>query len=377
VVAQPVARAGISTGPVLEHVTFVVTTGCGSMDLYARKLAEHLPVRTLELDAFVRSGDLFGDPLLSTAAVRQVARDVAVVRQLRRVDGVVHIPNHHLSRYGPFVRRPYVVTVHDVIRYLDLTRREPLIHRPNRRDRLYIALDIAGIRGADAVIAPSNATKRNLVHHLGLPDERVAVVYEGVDHAVFHPTDRRVFPAPYVLFVGSEHPRKNLASLFRALARLKREPRFRDVKLVKLGAPGGREAAFREQTLAALRSSGLARDDVLFAERVATEDLVAYYAGAECLVLPSLHDGFGLPVLEAMACGCPVVVSNVTALPEVVGDAGLLVDPTDPQAIGDAVAAAVADRGLRDDLRRRGLARAAGFTWERAAAETVRVYERV
>jgi glycosyltransferase involved in cell wall biosynthesis len=118
------------------------------------------------------------------------------------------------------------------------------------------------------------------------------------------------------------------------------------------------------------------RDDVVLAERVAIEDLPAYYAGAECLVLPSLHEGFGLPALEAMACGCPVVVSNVTALPEVVGAARLLIDPTDPQAIPDAVAAVVDDRGLRDDLRKRGLARAAGFRWERAAAETV-VYERV
>ena len=165
--------------------------------------------------------------------------------------------------------------------------------------------------------------------------------------------------------------------LFRALGRLKRDARFRDLKLVKVGAPGGREAAFREQTLAALRSSGLARDDVVFFERVPVEDLAAYYAGAECLVLPSLHEGFGLPVLEAMACGCPVVVSNVTALPEVVGDSGLLVDPTDADAIADAVAAVVDDGGVGESLRRRGLARAAGFTWERAAAETVRVYERL
>lgn len=367
----------MSRDPVLEQVTFIVTTGYGSMDLYARKLAEQLPVRTFELDSFARSGDLFGVPLVSRATVRRLRRDVAVVRRLREAGGLVHIPNHHLSRYGPFLRGRYVVTAHDVIRYLDLTRRAPLIHAPNRRDRLYIALDVAGIRRADAVIAPSSATKRDLVHHLGLPEERVTVVYEGVDHDVFCPTDRRVFPAPYVLVVGSEHPRKNLRSVFDALARLKRDPRFRKLKVVKVGAPGGREAAFREQTLAAVRSSGLRRDDVVFAERVPVEDLAAYYAGAECLAFPSLYEGFGLPALEAMACGCPVVASNVTALPEVVGDAGLLVDPSDPQAIADAVAAVVDDRRLSDELRERALARAAAFTWERAAAETVRVYERI
>jgi hypothetical protein len=192
-----------------------------------------------------------------------------------------------------------------VIRYLDRTRDEPLIHAPNRRDRLYVALDVAGIRRADAVIAPSHATRHDLVRHLGIRENRIAVVYEGVDHAVFRPTDRRLLPDPYVLFVGSEHPRKNLASLFRALARLKRDPALRDLRLVKVGAPGGRAAPFREQTLEALRTSGLAAEDVLFIGHLRAENLAAYYAGAECLVFPSLYEGFGLPTVEAMASGCP------------------------------------------------------------------------
>jgi glycosyltransferase involved in cell wall biosynthesis len=377
VAAPRVEKSYVRSRPLLEGVTFVVTTGRGSMDHYAQKLAEWLPVRTLELYAFARSGNLFGEPLLSTAAARQLARDVALVRRLRRVEGLLHIPNHHLSRYGPFLGGPYVVTAHDVIRYLDLTRDEPLIHAPNRRDRLYIALDVAGIRRADAVIVPSHATRHDLVRHLGIREDRIAVVYEGVDHAVFRPTDRRLLPDPYILFVGSEHPRKNLPSLFRAVARLKRDPALRDLRLVKIGAPGGREAPFREQTLEALRTSGLAAEDVIFIGHRRAEDLAAYYAGAECLVFPSLYEGFGLPTVEAMASGCPVIVSSVGSLPEIAGDAALVVPPSDDAALADAIASVVGDEALARGLRRRGLARAREFSWARAARETVAVYERL
>ena len=358
-------------------MTFVVTTGTGSMDLYAQRLAAELPVPTLELGAFGRSGDLFGSALVSTASLRQIVRDAAIVRRLRAAEAPLHLANHHLSRYGPLVGRPYVVTVHDLIRYLDRNREEPLIHRPNRRDRLYIGLDVGGIRRAAAVIVPSEATKRDVVGLLGVSEERIAVVYEGVDHEVFRPTERRAAGSPYLLFVGSEHPRKNLATVFRALARLKRERRFTSLKLVKVGAPGGREAPFRAQTLARLRASGLASEDVVFVEHATPEELVAYYSGAACFLLPSLYEGFGLPPLEAMACGCPVIVSDTPALREVAGEAACVVPATDDRTLAEAIAAVVADEGLARDLRSRGLAHARRFSWERTAAETVRVYERL
>ncbi|MDQ3866032.1 MAG: glycosyltransferase family 4 protein [Actinomycetota bacterium] len=358
-------------------VTFVVTTGTGSLDLYAQKLAERLPVPTLALDGFQRTGDLFGSALLSTASLRQIVRDAVIVRGLRGAKGPLHLPNHHLSRYGPLVGQPYVVTVHDVIRYLDVTREEPLIHRPNLRDRLYIGLDVGGIRRAEAVITPSEATKRDVVRHLGVPDERIAVVYEGVDHDVFQPTDRRVAPSPYVLFVGSEHPRKNLATIFRALARLKREPRFASLKLVKVGPPGGSEAPFRAQTLAGLRASGLASEDVVFIGHATAGELAAYYAGAACFLFPSLYEGFGLPPLEAMACGCPVVVSDTPALREIAGEAACLVPATDDRVLAEAIAAVATDESVARDLRSRGLAHARHFSWERAAQDTVRAYERL
>ena len=362
--------------PAASRVVFVATTGHGSMDRYSRQLAPHLGVEILETGMYQRTGELFGIPLVSTRSLRGLAADLAFVRRLRRLDAVVHFPNHHMARYGSFLSAPHVVTVHDVIRHLDARGGECLIHVPNARDRIFLRLDAAGIRAAAAVIAVSEATKRDLVTHLGAPPERVFVVYEGVDHRLFRPVERRLLDARYVLFVGSEHPRKNLVTLLRAFASLTRERAFRDLKLVKLGAAGGPEGPFRDDTLRAVRELGLERD-VVFTGPVDDEDLPVYYSGAECLVLPSLYEGFGLPPLEAMACGCPAIVSSAGSLPEIAGDAALAVDPRDADALAAAIRAVLTDDTLRADLRRRGRARAASFTWERAGAETMRVYDAV
>src|SRR5215208_1776010 len=359
------------------RVRLVTTVGGGSMDTYARCLTERLAgrdgVRTLETDVYPRVAELFNVPLLSRTATAALREDARFVRRLRRVREPLHLPNHHLGRYGRFLSVPYVVTVHDLIRYFDLKGRGPLIHRPNLRDRLYLGLDYAGIRRATALIAVSHTTKRDLVRHLGIPPARVAVVYEGLDHGRFRPVDRRLVDAPYVLFVGSEHPRKNLATLLRAFRLLKDEPRFRELRLVKVGAAGGREAPFRRRTLAAVAALGLERD-VLFTGRVPDADLPAYYSGAACLVLPSLYEGFGFPPLEAMACGCPVIVSSAGALPEVAGDAALVVHPRDPRALARAMATLLTDENARRDLVERGLRRARRFTWERTAERTLAVY---
>ena len=356
-------------------VTFVVTTGTGSLDYYAQELGEELPVPKLRIDACERSGDQFRVPVVSRAAAKALRRDVAVVRLLRGAGGPVHLPHHHLARYCVWLSSPYVVTVHDLMRLLDLRAETPLISTPMLRDRL-LRLDAAGIRRAAAVVAPSHSTRLDLVRHLGIPEDRITVVYEGVDHTVFRPVERRVLDDPYVLFVGSEHPRKNLATLLRAFACVKEDGRLRNLKLVKVGSSGSGEASLRERTLRAARDAGV-EDDVVFVGRAEGDELAACYSGAECLVLPSLYEGFGLPPVEAMACGCPVIVSNVTSLPELVGDAALLVDPTDDRALAGALRAVLDDATLREDLRARGFARAAEFTWERVARETLAVYERV
>src|SRR5215212_7735759 len=290
-----------------NEVTIVTTDGNGSLAGYARALSASVANSAVGVRGCSGS---FGHPLFGRYALRCAAEDIAIVRQLRAVrSSLIHLTTHHLARYGPFARRPYVVTVHDLIRYRDCHcahAHRPLIHEPNMRDRLYVGLDAAGLRRAEAVIAVSEHTRRELIELLGMAPERVTVVPEGVDTDAFRPTSRRVLPEPYILYVGSEQPRKNLATLFDAFARLRLH--LPGLRLVKVGAAGGPEAPFRERTLAQARTAGVL-GELVFAERVSHDELVTWYSGALCLVQPSCHEGFGLTPLEAMACGCPVVVS--------------------------------------------------------------------
>ncbi|TAK76129.1 MAG: glycosyltransferase family 1 protein [Dehalococcoidia bacterium] len=352
----------------------VTTAGRGSMDYYAAQLAAHLPdVDLFETDESQRIERQFNRSFWSPETVRSLRVDVGFVRRLRRLEGPLHFPNHHLARYGNFLSVPYVVTVHDLIRYFDLQRRQPFIHRPNLVDRAYLRLDYAGIRRADAIIAVSNTTKADVVECLGVPESRVHVVYEGVDQQRFHPSHARPFDFPYVLFVGSEHPRKNLGELIEAFALLKRSGHHPDLRLVKVGAAGGTESDFRATTASLIARHGLG-PEVVMVDRVHEDALPAYYAGAECTVLPSLYEGFGFPAVEAMACGSPVVVSSAGSLPEVVGDAGVVVSPRVPEQLAQAIHTLLVDPQRRAQLREAGLRRAAMFTWEQAAAGTRRVY---
>lgn len=379
-----------STGGVL----LVSTTGNGSMDRYGQQLASRIGVPTFEFPLERTSAGHFNVGLLSAASLRGAAGDRAVLRQLRRAldrgdGGVAHFAHHHLARYGPELRRPFLVTAHDLIRHSDLTAGDMtagdmtagdptgvdvLINRPNRRDRCYLRRDYAGMRAASAVIAVSETTRRDLLDRLGLRPDRVFVVHEGLDHELFQPVRRRLVDGSYLLFVGSEHPRKNLVALLRAFARLRTDRRWQRLRLVKVGAAGSGEAPFRERTLATLRELGLT-DQVTLTEEVPDADLPAYYSGAECLVLPSRAEGFGFPPLEAMACGCPVIVSTAGALPEIIGDAGLQVLPDDVEGLHRALRTLLSDATLRRTLRERGLRRAQEFSWERTARQTERVYE--
>ena len=342
------------------------------MDPYARMLSQHLGVPNLSTDIYEK--DDFGAPLFGRLSAQMAWEHARFVLTLRRTQQPLHLPNQHFGRYGLFLSRPYIVTVFDLIRYFDLLGSEPLISPPNIRDRFYLRLDYAGIRRATAIIAASHTTKRDLVERLHLPKSRVFVTYQGLDHDLFQRVERRIVDGPYILFVGSENPRKNLATLLRAFRVLKNDSRFGALKLVKVGSAGSSEAPFRKSTEATIAELGL-EGDVLFTERVRARDLSAYYSGASCLVLPSLYEGFGLPPLEAMACGCPVIVSNAGSLPEVIGDAGFIVNPHDWKALASALERVLVDTSTRLKLIDEGLRHAAEFTWERTVRETLAVYQ--
>ena len=246
-------------------VTLVVTKGVGSMDIYAEKLAEKLDVPKVYTDIYQKFRRYRNASWLSPQAAKAIWHDWRFVRILNKLGDIVHLPNQHLGRYGNFLRVPYIITVHDLIRYFDLKGYGAFIHCPNLRDRFYFKLDYKGIRKAAGIIAVSQSVKNDLMHYLGIPDKRISVVYEGIDHRFFQPVSHRIYDNPYILFVGSEQPRKNFTGLLKAFSQLKGEPRFKELKLVKIGKAGGREADFRGQTIEVINALGLV-GEVIFTE---------------------------------------------------------------------------------------------------------------
>ena len=253
---------------------------------------------------------------------------------------------------------PFVFTLHDLIHM-----RFPAASSPTKQAYYRLVVRPA-VQRASRVLTVSRHTKQDILAWTGVPDERVVVVGNGVG-AAFCPEGRRHAPGyPYLLYASNRKPHKNLPRLLQGLARSGLQ---RDVRLVLTGAP---EAGLSQQ-ITALKL----HDRVVYAGQLSDADLVAYYRGALALVCPSLYEGFGLPPLEAMACGTPVVSSNLSALPEVVGDAAVLVDPYNVEAIAWGMQRVVEDSALRQALYHKGLARAKQFTWEQTAARVSQVLQ--
>lgn len=275
---------------------------------------------------------------------------------------------------------PTIVTVHDIVPYLTRDQYDQRAYR-NRLEEVFDQLATSALKRADALIADSNFTRATVIRLLGYPEERVAVVPLGVDHTVFRPQlvpsdfDRRYgldSRCRYVLYVGSENPRKNLLTLLRALALLRQT--LPDVCLIRVGATQYlSHARVLQEWIERLNLI----DAVLHFPAVPDEDLVLFYNRADLFVFPSLYEGFGLPVLEAMACGTPVICSSAASLPEVAGDAAILVSPHSEKEIADGMIRALTDAGLRRELSARGVAQAQKFTWERTAEKTAHVYAQV
>ena len=276
----------------------------------------------------------------------------------------------------PLAPCPVVATVHDL----------SFEHIPETfklRSRVQLRLTVrATARRAAHVIAPSEFTRRDLVETYGLDPARVTATplaasprFRPVEDPAELARVRRRYGigGAYVLAVGSIQPRKNLARLVRAYSALRgARGRSNLPQLVLVGKKGW----LYGETLRAVEEAG-AGGSVLMTGYVSEGDLPALYSGALCFAYPSYFEGFGLPPLEAMSCGAPVLTGNLTSLPEVVGDAGLTVDPFDTGALTEALARLIDDDALRADLRRRGLRRARGFDWRDTARMTLQIYRRV
>lgn len=291
-------------------------------------------------------------------------------RQAQRLHAdLLHAPGFDAPAWKPC---PVVLTCHDLIGMLFPRNLPPI-------SRLYWARWLPfSVRFADAIIADSHATQRDIVRLLAIDPSRITVIPLGVDPH-FRPQEAaeiaRVraahrLPRAYLLFVSTLEPRKGIDTLLDAFAAV--HSQRPDLALVIAGKRGWYWQALLDR-MAAL---GIAAH-VHLLDYVPASDLAALYSGASVFVFPSRYEGFGLPVLEAMACGVPVITTNVSSLPEVAGDAALLTPPDDAATLAAAIEAVMGQPALQAELRARGVAQAQRFTWERTAAATLAVYEQV
>ena len=283
--------------------------------------------------------------------------------------GLFHATEHLLL---PLHSVPTILTVHDLI-----FRHLPAHHKPLNRWYLNLTMPLY-CRRATHIIAVSECTRRDLVAAYSLPPEKITVVHEAAaprfrpqpPDTVVAVRARYHLPDRYLLFVGTIEPRKNLTRLLSGFEAIHADGLTDGLVIV------GKRGWLYDDFFSRLEQSP-ARAAVILPGYVPDEDLPAIYAGAQALVLPSLYEGFGLPVLEAMACGTPVVASNSSSIPEVGGDAARYFDPTDAEAIIEATGSVLRNATLREEMRSQGPAQVAQFSWKRAAQETLTIYRQV
>jgi glycosyltransferase involved in cell wall biosynthesis len=284
---------------------------------------------------------------------------------LRDRPDVTFVPAHTLPFWLP---GPAVVTVHD-LGYIYFPEAHPTLARR------YLEWSTRhGVRRAARIIADSLATSKDLAAHYGVPESRIRLVYPGVDESLAPVADPKALaavraryhlPERYLLFVGTLQPRKNIARIVQGYARWRATQSSPDVALVLAGQRGW---LFDPEWVTGV-------EGVVLPGYVDDADVAALYSGALALVFPTLHEGFGFPVLEAMRCGTPVITSNTSSLPEVAGDAALLVNAREVGEIADAIGRIVADQKLRDDLIAKGFRQTEKFTWQHTAEQALHVLE--
>lgn len=284
-----------------------------------------------------------------------------------RVD-LLHCPKSAIPFLSPC---PVVVTLHDLI---------PLMHPETEKlaARLYWRLQIPiAARRSGYIITDSEHARHEIIENFRVPPEKIRAIMLGFNPSMLEPRDpaagaaireRYGLPEGYILYVGTIQPRKNLDTLIEAFSSIRNEKGYPG-KLVIVGRKGW----LYDRLFARIAELGL-RDEVIFTGFVPDEELPFIYDGARLFVYLSLFEGFGLPPLEAMACGVPVITSDTTSLPEVVGDAGITVPPTDLDRVREAICRVLGDDTLAASMVERGRARARRFSWAAAAGETLEIY---
>jgi len=293
---------------------------------------------------------------------------------LKNID-VFHIPSPGPMQVPGGAKA--VVTVHDII-----FKAFPESHTPETIEAGEREFDEIR-KKADKIICCSVNTANDLKKYFQVPDRRIAVIYQGVDQSDFRPLNsdekvlagkelvRRGIEDPFILSVGTIEPRKNLVNSIKAFGILRAQKKFSGDLVVI-----GRKGWMREDVSALIEKLGLKRN-IVFLGYVPDRELRYFYATAEAFIFPSFYEGFGFPIVEAFACGAPVVTSDRSSCSEIAGDAALTVDPSSPDAIAGAVGRILHDRDLQRVLREKGFERASRFDFHTTAEETLKVYEEV
>ncbi len=294
-----------------------------------------------------------------------------------KTTALTHLLNQQLALSLNFVPLSnVVVTVHDLAflipqYYKKLTFLEKLRYQLVKK----------GLQRADWIITDATFTKQEIIKYLKFPRERIFVVPLGVNHEVFHKLHlqeqerqkyRHFSPGPVILYVGSEIPRMNLPVLLKAFALVHKE--FPTTILLKVGE--AKSAEGRRETLQILKALKI-QDAVIFKEQVSEEDLVKYYNSADIFVYPISYTGYGLPILEALSCGCPVITTTSSTLPEVVGNAGLLFNPDNVEQLTEHISMLLKSKRLREDLQKKGFIHSKNLSWNACISKTIAVYDAI
>jgi len=289
-----------------------------------------------------------------------------------------NVINHITTQKNAFVLnyinpKKSIVTCHDIIPYI--------FNEFGEVRKFLFDLSVKGMKKADKIIAVSESTKRDLINYLNFPEDKIKVIYESVNTNVFKLIDNareklkeRGFDfgdSKLVLYVGLDKPTKNIPALIKAFYKLKKK--MQNVKLIKVGSYEWKSE--RTKILNLIKILNLEKD-VLFFENIGVENLSLFYNACDVFVFPSLYEGFGLPPLEAMTCGCPVIASNKSSIPEVVGDAGILIEP-DEDNLFKSMFNLLTNESLRKELSKKGLKQAKKFSLEKECEETLKIYEKL
>ncbi len=291
--------------------------------------------------------------------------------RLRKTDlDLIHNPSQIPTFFG--ANQLYIITVHDLTPIIF-----PKEHKSGK-SLIYKLFFPRTLKSADKIIAVSYSTKQDLIKYFKIADNKIKVIHLASDEK-FHPLDSEIVNKfkknhninfPFILYVGTLEPRKNIPTLIEAFYNLRKYNLPH--KLVITGKKGWKYKLIFE-TIEKLNL----QNNVIFTGYLPDEDLPALYNAADLFVYPSIYEGFGLPPLEAMSCGCRVITSNTSSLPEVVGDAGIMIDPYDTDALTSSIYEVLTNNELRADMVKKGLERAKMFSWEKTAEETLEIYKDV